>query len=223
MSIKNIEYVLNKADTVDINEGKKAYFGYNKILTEIANHYEVGFVQTVACFVALSPNNDYMGNLRSTVGVIQGFKAKKDVSQIKVSTYNACKIRAFNYLTGNKDFLIETKGPKTRSFYFNIIKPEDSEHITIDGHMFGLYQGKRVTMVEVAKLGFNYQKVARDFKIVARKNKLIPNQLQAILWFTWKRINKVIYTPQLNLLEQNNHWGLSVPIDQIIPFGESFK
>jgi len=206
--IKNIELVLAQSDFVDLTEGKTAYERYNEVLRSIADYYSMGFVQTVAAFVALSPNNDYVGNLRSLITLIVGFKNNIPVEQITTSTYKQCRNRAYNYLTGEKDFLVETGGPKTINFYFNILKPKDTKYVTIDGHMYGVWHGERFRMVEVAHLKIPYSKIASDFKIVAKRNNLIPNQLQATLWFTWKRINNVIYNPQLSLLNQENYHHL---------------
>jgi hypothetical protein len=218
LSTINIRKVLDQADSIDFTEGLLAYTRYQQLLQEIASVYGFGFVQSVAAFVTLSPNNDYLGNLRSLVSLMIGINEGRSPDQITVSTYGACKLRAHSFLTGEKDFLIETKGPKTRAFYHNILKPEDKKHVTIDGHMYGVWTGKRLRMKEVAHLKIPYNTIAKDIQKVARQEDLIPCQLQAILWFTWKRINNVIYSPQLALLDHNNHWGAVVPVDQIIPF-----
>jgi hypothetical protein len=79
---------------------------------------------------------------------------------------------------------MDTVGPKTRAFYYNIVTPNDHRHVTIDGHMYGIYVGKRIVMKGVALLKFPYHEVEQTFKQIARKHHMIPNQLQAILWFT---------------------------------------
>lgn len=141
--------------------------------------------------------------------MIDGVKRNIPLTEINCSTYKHCRDRAFNYFIGEKDFLIETKGLKIISFYHNILKPEDKTHITIDGHMHNVWFGSRKTMKEVAILKFKYNTIAEDFKKVARKHNLIPCQLQATLRFTWKRINKIIFNPQLNLLNHKDHWRLT--------------
>jgi len=217
---KNISIVLEQADTHDRQAGLIAYQMYHECLRGIANHYQTGFCQTVAAFAALSPNNDYTGNLRSLVSLIQGVQSGLPVDQITVSTYKACRDRAHGFLTGEKDFLMETGGPKTRAFYHNILKPECPRHITIDGHMYGVYAGERMTMVEAIRVvrGSSYEKIAQEFIQVARRNKLVPNQLQAILWFTWKRIHTVVYHAAQLPLFGSDTWGLIEAPEQIKPF-----
>lgn len=218
MSIANIEKVLAQADAVDRFEGALAYQRYNETLRKIAAHYGTGFCQTVAAFSALSPNNDYWGNLRSLVTLIIGIQKKRHIENIRSSTYNECKERAHAYLTGEKDFLMCTKGPKTRAFYHNILQPACKKHVTIDGHMYGIYVNERMIMRDVAYLKIPYKSIEDDFKTVARRNKMIPNQLQATLWFTWKRIHNVIYNQQMGLYNHTDQWRLIVDPLEIKPF-----
>lgn len=209
-SIKNIARVYSLVDAVDRDEGMQSYARYNATLHRFAEHFGFGFVQVVAAFASLSPNNDYTNNVRSLVSLMAGIKKGLVLKQIKVSTYNHCRDRAYDILVGEKDFLAEVRGPKIRSFYMNIINPMDGRFVTIDGHMYSLWRGRRFRMKEVALGKFDYTRVARDFKLFARQQRLIPNQLQAMLWFTWKRIHNVKYDPQMSLLSIGDQWGLNV-------------
>lgn len=204
--ISNIEKVFALADTIDIEEGKEAYMSHHKNLKNLAKFYGFGFCQTVASFAALSPNNDQWGNLRSLVSIMHGIRNNIPKSKITVSTYNQCKNRAYDFLMGDKDFLAETKGMKTRNFYLNILFPKDPQYITLDGHMCSIWNGRRQTMKEAAiskilSSPTKYNDVAKVFINVAKRHKLIPNQLQAILWFTWKRINNIVFTPPTIVVE----------------------
>jgi len=47
----------------------------------------------------------------------------------------------------------------------------------------------------------------------------IPNQLQATLWFTRKRLYKIKYVPNLDLFNDSSDcWGISLPLESLIPF-----
>jgi hypothetical protein len=215
----NIKKVWNRVDQIDYREGMLAYPRYNATLARLAAFYGAAFHSTVAAFCALSPNNDYMGNLRSLATLL---KAKQegfpDDNLLHVSTYNACRNRAWRFLSG-ENFLEVTKGKKTRSFYQNILDPNDTHPVTIDGHMVCVWKGQRMKMVEVAWSGFRYDTVANDFREFAAEMGLIPNQVQAVLWFTWKRINNVIFKPQMSLFSKpHDHWGLDLDATDITPF-----
>lgn len=218
MSLQNIRKVLRQVDAIDRQEGMVAYERYHDLLSRIANHYSAPFDKTVAVFCSLSPNNDYMGNLRSTVSVLQGWQEGRGVDDVTVSTYKACRNRAWAYLTGRAEFVNRTRGQKVLSFYQNILDPSDMQPVTIDGHMYCIWAGKRMTMVKVAYLKFHYNTVAGAFREVAREEGIRPNQLQGMLWFTWKRINNVLYRPQMQMFRPGDHWGLCLKPEDIKPF-----
>lgn len=213
----NILRVYAQVDRIDREEGLIAYWRYRESLQYYATHYQLPLSAVVGAFCALSPNNDYMGNLRSLVTILEGRRQGRHVTACTVSTYKACRGRAWNFLNGT-DFLEVTKGPKTRNFYMNIFNPDDPEPVTIDGHMACIYIGKRMTMKEVVRARFKYNVVAECFRETAREVDLLPNQLQAMLWFTWKRINNVIYSAQLDAFAGDNQWGTRIDPDRVRPF-----
>ena len=217
--IKNIEKVFAQADDVDIREGKIAYQNYHALLKNISQHYNIGFVQTVAAFVSLSPSNNYQGNLKSLVSLLDGVNKGFPVEQIITTTFKHCLVRAYDYVSGDKDFLLETKGLKIKNFYCSILKPYDKQYITIDGHMHNVWNGKQLTMRQALVPPKKYDLIANDFRRVAAKHKLIPNQLQAICWFTWKRINNIKYQSQCSIFgDTSDYWGLKIKPESIIPF-----
>lgn len=192
-SRKNILDVLDAADAVDINEGRLAYFRYNEVLRNLASYYDVPFPDAVAAFAALSPNNDYLGNLRSTATLLKWFRSVP-VDRIICTTYNGCRNRAATYLTGTS-FLGTVKGKKIRAFYSNILNPLGSAAVTIDGHAVNVWRNHRVNLQKVAAKNFRwkYDVVAAEYVRVAEDVGLLPHQVQAITWFAWKRINKILY------------------------------
>lgn len=72
-------------------------------------------------------------------------------------------------------------------------------------------------MREVVRLKWNYNEIAADYRAVAARAGLLPNQLQAITWFTWKRINRIVYPGrQLNLFNDNSDlWRTFADADKI--------
>ncbi len=204
----NIKKVLHRADAVDISEGRVAYYRYREVCCRVAERYGYPVESIIACFAALSPNLDYRGNVRSLLSVVEGHKAGRPVETIKTAGYNACRDRAYSYLSG-VSFWDTVHGPKIRAFYQNILHPMSAEYVTIDGHAVNIVYGKVRPLKEVVRSKWKYPVVAEAYKVVAAKHGLIPNQLQAITWFTWKRINNIVYTaPQLHLFDdrQNDFW-----------------
>lgn len=214
-NLNNLRDLLRQADPIDYAEGRLAYINYRRTLLELAEHYHYDLNPVAAAFAALSPNNDYVGNLRSLVSILDGIAVGKPQSEIIVSTYGACKDRAFRFLLRQADFLSVTKGKKTRSFYFNITEPYWDKPVTVDGHMIAAWSGKQLTMKEAVRQRIPYNMIAEDIRVLAREVNLLPNQVQAILWFTRKRLFNIVYKNQLGLFSPDNQWGCYIPADQI--------
>lgn len=218
---RNIRKVLDRADEIDINEGRVAYYRYREVCARVANQYGYPLEKVIACFAALSPNLDYRGNLRSLLSVIDGHASGRPASSITTAGYNHCRDRAYSYLS-DVSFLDTVKGPKIRSFYHNILNPLDASYVTIDGHAVNITKGKVMPLKSVAAKSFNYELIATAYKAVAHRTGLVPNQLQAITWFTWKRINNIVYTPpQLGLFEDRTQdlWRTVLMLDDLKPYG----
>lgn len=218
--IKNINRILDEADEIDWREGQLAYERYNEMMQRIADYYLFPIDRVTAAFVSLSPNNDYKGNLRSLVSVLAGINEGRDASLVRVSTYNQCRNRAYSYASGAADFMTMTKGIKIRSFYQNILYPREWGPVTIDGHMYAVYVGKRMTMKEAARMRLPYEMVAHAVREVAFMRCLYPHHVQAILWFAWKRKHKVLMDDQLDLFGalDADHNGTLWAVDRIKPY-----
>lgn len=219
MTYDNLKRIYEQADATDRREGKLAYERYHYLLWDIAVKYDFPFERVVAAFAALSPNNDYWGNLRSLVSVLHGINEGIPCEAITISTYGHCRDRAHAYLLGASDFVKTVRGPKIRAFYFNILDPLDRAHVTIDGHMVAAYRANTGTMKENIVRKREYEEVARACKRLASYMNLIPNQLQATIWFARKRILNIKFDPQLDLFAGvDNAWKTVVDINSIKPY-----
>lgn len=166
---RNLGFVFRRADAADLHDGTTSYSRYNRTLSRLAEHYGASLEATVGAFVALSPNNDYMGNLRSTATLLDGYRRGVPYSALTISTYRACGARAWRCLEG-EDFLSFTRpeSKKTRAFYANILDPSDPRPVTIDGHMLGVYAGRYMTMKGAVRERFKYDDVADGIRALAR-------------------------------------------------------
>lgn len=212
----NLARVASLIDRIDYTAGLTTYADYHQLLRVLAEQYSTRLENVVGAFVALSPNNDYVNNLRSLVSVLEGLRHQRSRSSVTVSTYKACRDRALDYASGRRDFLLSTTGPKTRAFFLNIMDPTDPKPVTVDGHMVSCWFGQRLRMVEAAYSSWDYDVIAEGVRQLAAEMHLLPNQLQAMLWFTWKRINNIVYSPQLDLFE--DHWKNRIDPQRINPF-----
>lgn len=219
MSIDNLNKMLKLSDAIDRREGMLAYMRYNDVMQAIADRYGFGLSETVAAFVSLSPNSDYFGNLRSTISVLAGLRDGVLRELINVSTYKHCRDRAISYATGELQFLSNTKGPKITNFYHNVISPLDNRFVTIDGHMVAIWRDQNITMKEALVKPREYVEIASEVKRFAFDQYMLPNQLQAVLWFTRKRVTNTKYDPQGSLFRSaDDLWNTSVDVNDIKPY-----
>ena len=213
----NLRLAWGWVSDVDLEFGRTAYRGYHDALRLWAAHYGFGFVPTVEAFVALSPNNDYHGNLRSLSSVMASMN---DGKVREVTTYRACAKRAMSYLAGEVSFRDIVTGPKITAFRDNILYLDDSRRVTVDGHMVCLWAGREMTMKEAAALmaTVKYDRLEADFKALARRVALPPCQVQAALWHCRKRRSGVRYDPQMDLFTGGTRWETPARPEDYPPF-----
>lgn len=203
MSYDNLAAFVKQADAIDLRDGVNAYRTYNQVIKHFALSYGAKFEPTLAAFCALSPQNDYYGNLRSLASVLHAVQHSLPLDTVVVSTYKHCRDRAYAYMTGKADFLGSVKGLKIRAFYANILDPEDPVPVTIDGHMVCAWRGVNVPMKSASVKPDEYDQIAKSVRELAYDLQLIPNQVQAIIWLVRKRLERIKYDPQLNLFGDN--------------------
>lgn len=198
--MQNLKIVFDRADRADIKIAQEAWFKMNRLTTQIAEKY--GFDNRVgaAVFAALSPNNDYHGNLRDTNTVLKSAQARVRIDDFKVSTYGNNKRKAWRIANGEEplDLIVF---PKTRNFFMNVLDPLDPVPVTVDGHIFNAWFGKRMSLKGAAQKvnGKIYEEVANDVRLLAREKGLLPNIAQGILWYSWRRMHGILFKPQLEL------------------------
>lgn len=201
----HLEALWNMANADDVMDGMEAYCFYRKQMNAYSAHYGVPISKVTSAFVALSPNSDYVGNLRSLTSVMDGLQLGLPPEKITVSTYKACRNRAYKYLTGEVDFLKTVRGPKIRAFRDNILRPKTSQLVTVDGHMVAAYYGRPdMTMKDAAyrltRRG-QYNEIAEAITALAQSKGVAPCQAQAILWHARKRVFGIKFDAQTSLLD----------------------
>lgn len=216
----NLDKYFDLADADDVREGLLAYRRYNELMNEFARKYDTPLNRVVAAFAALSPNNDYFGNLRSLVSVLHAHKNGIPRTRVVISTYNHCAARAFKYLSGEEEFDAPDRGLKIRNFYHNIMNPDDTRWVTIDGHMSAAWRDLSLTMKEaIIRTPAEYEQIANACKLSAWRRFIKPNQYQATIWFARKRVLKIKYSAQINIFHaRDDLWQINYDLNTIDPY-----
>jgi len=194
MSVENLKKVFSQATPHDIAEGRDSYPRYRRIMELMGAKHGFDHRTAAAVFCALSPNNDYYGNLRDASTLLRAKRALKNLDDFRVSTYGNNKRKAWA-LAGGADPLELIKAPKTRSFFLNVCDPADPVPVTVDGHIYNCWNGRRVNLVGLRGLP-DYDEVAEGVRCLAREHGMVPCQMQGVLWMTWKRMHGILITPQ---------------------------
>lgn len=209
MSLTNLAAVWEQATAKDKASAMESYPKYQALTSKIAHKHGFNGIVGAAVFAALSPNNDYWGNLRDVDRLLAAAAAGKGIQDFTVSTYGNNKRKAWDIAKGgDPDALIVAL--KTRNFFHNVKDPYDPDWVTIDGHMFNVFHGVRRPIqsknnkdrvVKVSK--WDYLEIAAAVTSFAENHEMIPCQMQAVLWVTWRRIHGIRTPPQQELWDRD--------------------
>ncbi len=198
--MQNLVKVFEQATAEDRKLAARSWYTYHELTSRIASKFGFSAKTGAAVFAALSPNNDYHGNLRDTHRLLEAACQGLDVEDFGVSTFHHNKRKAWAIVHG-ADPLELIIADKTRNFYLNICDPEDPQPVTVDGHVFNAWRGQRVALkaADSRVTGKLYEVVAEDVREIGRRHGLVPNVVQGVIWHTWRRLHGIKYTPQLEL------------------------
>ena len=188
MSRANIMKTLLRATPEDYVQGMSAYQDYHNILKAVAETEGLPLNRVVAAFAALSPNTRIESNFKALFSLVKGYKQGLFPEDINTFGYHHAKRRAYSYLCGGKEFTALKTAPKTRAFYHNLLNPESALYVTVDGHAYNIWKGKRQPLKDVRMKKGVYVQISQDYKEVAQKTGLLPHQVQAITWYAWRNI-----------------------------------
>ncbi len=202
--VYNLGLVYKRSDMIDIELGMGYYLHFRERIIRYAARYGC-LVPETACgvYAALSPNNSEESNMEDMIRAVSCFRdptSRLDErwAGLTVHTYGANKLKAKRILEGESPDAV-LKGLKTWNFYHNILEPESSEYVTVDGHMVNIWNGARVPLDEAGISRLEYRIVVAGVVELAERVGIRPCQLQSILWIAWRRLHRIYYKPQYEL------------------------
>ncbi len=207
MSHLNLIKLFELAHNDEREAAKTWYWRYHNITTRIAQNTEHSPVIAHAVFSALSPNNDYIGNLRDVRVLLESHRNGLGIDDFKVSTYGNNKRKAWRIANGACPFE-EIVAPKTKNFFMNVYLPDSPDWVTVDGHMYWAWKGERGVVKSRSHLNEKTANVTRKtYELIAQGTieaaaslGILPNQLQAIVWTVYRRMHNIRQTQQMELI-----------------------
>lgn len=203
--VGNIKTVFDRATPAQIAQGSSWYIDANRYARIIAK--ETGYPLNIVCMViaATSTRNkwyfdlDRAGNLNSAIKVLEAAKAGLKPADVTIPTFNQAKQKAFDiaydYLAGKTEMeyfgaKYFSTAAKTWAFTHNILNPDSSDFVTIDGHAANLATSpdERLPLDVATSLSAKnrYEILETAYRQVAVETGLRAWQVQAITWETYR-------------------------------------
>lgn len=193
---RNILSVYALANDGDKLEGMTWYTSAHEIAKGLAGKHGISVDKCVGVIAAISPGCPWSRNVMEAEEFIRAYTL--GISLPNVGVYGRRNVsKARRILNGEAcEAVLHTKtGPKIWAFYNNILSPLTSQELTIDRHAkclaWGFSSGKKGSASDDSKAivgKAEYRYLVRHYRELASRLGLVPHQLQAITWVTWKRI-----------------------------------
>ena len=190
----NLRYWFNQASEEQITEGLKWYRNANKYVDSLYDKYNGDYERTQIASVisALSPRNKWERNKVDAENVLEAVNNYSEslggnlgelINSVKVCTFNANKVKAFNIARG--DWVTWDTSPKTYAFSRNV-GLLDWDYVTVDVWHIRACNTKSHEPVNVrTQVTTNrYDELSDITKEVAEEIGLKGYEFQAVVWVT---------------------------------------
>jgi hypothetical protein len=196
--IDNILSIYAQSSHEEKNLGFRWYQDAYNEAYDISLETNIILGKIVYCIAALSPRNKWDRNICDVRNLANALSL-----EVSCGTFNTNKIKALQCLLSTDfDFKRDTeslavKGYKVKNFARLIYNPSDYYSVCIDTHAIGISHNHRYSVEDKHKLcsifgsETRYDAIAAAYRKSAYTLDMLPNQLQAITWVTWKRLHKV--------------------------------
>jgi len=175
-------------------EGMEWYNEANRYCKELGNRFNVSIQQAAGIIAAFSPQAGWAENKRYAVSffinpthrlrsLVQDLKARKIVTlKSEADIYHSLSVNGSAY--------------KTKSFFLNILNPDIQTDVTIDRHAVAVCIQSPDNPSALGKEYANITKAQYDFFQMcyikaANTLDILPHQLQAITWLTYRRLRSL--------------------------------
>lgn len=185
--MNNLIKIYNSVPRETKNRGLRWYQDASDFANELSEKYKVDYGRVCGVISALSPANYWENNKQEAEQLIVCYVVGGDYTKLSFRTYGANVAKAWDILTSLnvpvESFFNAKTGAKTLNFYYNILTPKDTNYITLDRHMIAIINGNIGKPSGPGRLTpKQYRETAAKFIKTANKLKLVPCELQAMLW-----------------------------------------
>lgn len=197
-NVSNFERVYLQANEQERAMGFHWYIDNNRYLIDMASFFNVEAKIVIGMTAVLSPGMAWQANVNLVYNMLK-FKCK--MSQIKSSAYKPNIEKAIK-IYRKKQVFPYLRGPKVTEFYYNLLNPFDSSHVTIDSFMIACkFEAQNLEFLKKYTSEKHIETFKTEIFELSRKYEVLPCQFQAIVWIAYHRIVKSFtsYSGQLQL------------------------
>ena len=179
----NIRTWWKEATDQERTDGSVWYAEAQAFAQELSGEFNVSRECAAGVVSALSPNNKWHRNKADARAVLTAVRDRVPAEDVKVCTYNANKLKAFEIAKGNRKIL--QKSPKTYAFARNVGE-QDTDFVTIDKWHLRACQttSKKPKACKEQCTPVQYRALMDDCLNVARELGVDGHVLQATVWVT---------------------------------------
>jgi len=185
--------------------GQCWYAEAHAFVVELAEATGLDVVRVAGVVAALSPSVYWAANKRQAEALCRAYADGTDLLDVVLTTYGRQCRKARAILTVHlsdvdwpvtiRHILGEGKRPrafKTQAFFENILRPKSSNKVTVDQHIVNA-AGMGDLFVQSAR--WCYDLIADVIRSLAVEYGHRPQELQAIIWLTYKDVAKTETLP----------------------------
>ncbi|PHJ64972.1 hypothetical protein VF04_04100 [Nostoc linckia z7] len=194
---RNILAVYYTASPIQMRKGKNWYVDAHAIADDLGDIYGIATERVCGVIAALSPGCSWEKNIYEAEKCLNYFKMGCTATDAPfIGSYGrANMIKSWRILAGEPS-LEALKGNKVRAFFSLLHDPTNSHDVCIDRHALSVWAGEKLgerQLLNFMRSPEKYDAIAQDYRDVAAQLDLLPNQLQAITWVTWRENNVLTF------------------------------
>lgn len=184
--------VYRQASETELTSGLTWYHTAHERAYTLAQKFCVSLPRVAGIVAALSPGREWERNVKDADEVLAALRGGRPMPT--VGTYgrpNREKAAAIFRGENPLDLFNSGRYFKTKNFYLNILEPENPTPVTIDRHAYCAAYGIDSQVEQALSTGIRgglYNQLAEEYRTAAAKVGVRPNQFQAVVWVTWKRL-----------------------------------
>lgn len=180
----NLEEMWSAISLSSFLEGKEWYWIANSIAQDIADTYNVPIEVICGVMASMSPQKSWEENIKLCKRYIEDPHNFKGHVRKMVGKAHIISMWWQGY-KDRKGFIERIlNGPKIVSFFNNMLNPYDNSYITIDTHHLSICLGDSKINTCTPK---QYEFLRQETLKFAKKQNLIGNEVQAILWTHYRK------------------------------------